>query len=416
MLNEGRMNSMLLRFRFKNYKSFYDEAVLDMTAANIKEHTNSLIEVNGNKVLPVAAIYGANASGKSNVFKAFFAMADEVTQSYKRDEKHYLMEPYVFNTYSIKNPCEFEICINIKGKEYRYGFVRDQVKVYKEWLFERKFAKNTQAKEKCVFYRDTDLKKLTTDSIPVKEKKELDYVHSMTDDACLMVTDIGKREKSQYSKIYNWFLLTAQLQDYSDDSDQNFSTDIVKSVSYNDISFLNDVIGLLNKFDDSIIDINIVKEKGLDSEDRYKVFTKHACKGKDDEWFPIENESGGTKKIFAFAFWLLTALQYGWVLFIDELDTKLHPLVLRHIVKMFTDKEINTGSGQLIFSAHNLICLDSSDLRRDEIWFVEKNNQKSTLYSLYDFKEDDCNIRSDLSFGKNYLSGRFGAIPFQNQV
>ena len=113
------------------------------------------------------------------------------------------------------------------------------------------------------------------------------------------------------------------------------------------------------------------------------------------------------------AWYLLYALLYGGTLFIDELDSKLHPLLLRYIVKLFKNKDINKTGGQLIFSSHNLICLDSSDLRRDEIWFIEKQNQKSTMFSLYDFKEES--IRKDLDFGKHYLSGRFGAIPFNEE-
>jgi len=104
----------------------------------------------------------------------------------------------------------------------------------------------------------------------------------------------------------------------------------------------------------------------------------------------------------------------GTVMFVDELDSKLHPLVIRKIIQMFSDRNKNKGKGQIIFSSHNLVSLDSSDLRRDEIWFVEKHEQKSVLYSLYDFKDYNQNsVRADLSFGKHYLAGRFGAIPFQ---
>ena len=112
------------------------------------------------------------------------------------------------------------------------------------------------------------------------------------------------------------------------------------------------------------------------------------------------------------SFVLLISLKYGRPCIIDELDSKLHPLLLRYIIKMFSDKSIN-GGGQLIFSSHNLVCLDSRDLRRDEIWFVEKNNQKSTIFSLYDFKDET--IRKDLDFGKHYLNGRFGAVPFNDE-
>ena len=147
--------------------------------------------------------------------------------------------------------------------------------------------------------------------------------------------------------------------------------------------------------------------------DQYFPYSLH----KDDEStispVPFSIESCGTKKMFFLSMHLISSLHFGRPLFIDELDSKLHPLLLRYIVKMYHDKIDNKSGGQLIFSSHNLICLDSSDLRRDEIWFVEKIDQKSTMFSLYDFKEET--IRKDLDFGKHYLNGRFGAVPFNDE-
>ena len=127
---------------------------------------------------------------------------------------------------------------------------------------------------------------------------------------------------------------------------------------------------------------------------------------------PFSKESSGIRKLFLITINILRSLENGEPLFIDNLDSNFHPLLLRFIIKLYKDKSINKNGGQLIFSSHNLICLDSSDLRRDEIWFVEKNNQKSTIFSLYDFKEET--IRKDLDFGKHYLNGRFGAVPFDD--
>lgn len=402
---------MLLQFSVKNYKSFGDETVIDLTATNIKEHNNSLIEINGIKVLPVAAIFGANASGKSNLFSAFKSMSFEVI-NFNKIEKHILVTPHIFNKDLELEPTEYQIIISIGDKEYRYGFVRNQEKVFEEWLFTKKFAKNTKAKEKLIFYRDN--KNISIDKLNKKERDEITYIYSMTEESELLITAIGRREKSEYVKIYEWFLHTAQMQNFSNDFDEVTSRKALTQFLYEKEEHLKDVTNLLKKFDSAIVDIIIKPEKDSDLNEDYVVYSLHIDNNGEDNLIPFESESSGTKKMFALASWLYFSLKSGMVLWVDELDAKLHPLILRYIIKMFSDREINTGNGQLIFSSHNLVCLDSSDLRRDEIWFVEKINQNSELYSLYDFKEEDIAIRSDLSFGKHYLSGRFGAIPFQD--
>ena len=178
---------------------------------------------------------------------------------------------------------------------------------------------------------------------------------------------------------------------------------------------LKEVEDLLHKFDSSIVRLEILPEKDADLNEKHIVYSYHYDDQGNEIRIPFGSESSGTKKMFALAALLFISLKAGLVLWVDELDAKLHPLILRYILRLYSNRNENTGNGQLIFSSHNLVCLDSSDLRRDEIWFVEKVNQVSNLYSLYDFKEDEVLIRSDLSFGKHYLSGRFGAIPFQDE-
>jgi len=404
---------MLLQFKFKNYKSFKEEAVLDMVASNIKDHKESLIEINEIKVLPLAAIFGANASGKSNLFSAFITMCLEVVKKFDKNDSHDFIIPYIFDEAHSKKPTEFEVSIfnNETNLEYRYGFLRDQKQVYEEWLFEKKVGKNTT--EKCVFYRQTGNEIIIEVSSKI-DKEELLYVNSMIDTTSLLITDIGKRNKSIYSRVYDWFVRTVSFHNYSNDYQETFTTRHDSRYLYENTDGLDEIKGLLKNFDNSILDLEIRKDTDNDLNEQYKVYSLHNCISGEKKWIPFESESSGTKKIFSFSTQLLLSIKYGLVMFIDELDAKLHPLVLRFIIKLFRNSSSNIGKGQLVFSSHNLVCLDSSDLRRDEIWFVEKNDQASTMYSLYDFKEDELSIRADLSFGKNYLSGRFGAIPFQN--
>lgn len=401
---------MLLQFKVKNFMSFADEAVLDMAATSIKEHSDSLLEVNGNKILPIAAIFGANASGKSNFINAFNAMAYDVNETVEKGKKHDWIKPYIFDNSLNQKPSEFQIRINIKDIELRYGFSRTQDKVFEEWLFERKFAKNSKAQEKCVFFRLGNKLKMITSSV---EKKEIEFVNSMLIDSDLLISGIGKRKKIKYSVIYDWFKNIPLKTDNSSDVEEFYLKNIIAGFLYDNDQMKIKVESFLQEFDNSIKGFKITKEKDKNLNDIYKIETCHFCDNGDEKFIPFESESSGTQKLFNLGFIISNTLTNGKVIWVDEFDTKLHPLVLRYIIKQFRDKNTNTGKGQIIFTSHNIVVLDSSDLRRDEIWFVEKNNQKSSLYSLYDFKEDETTIRSDLDFGKHYLSGRFGAIPFQ---
>lgn len=400
---------MLLRFRFKNFKSFSEDTELDLMATNIKEHVHSLIEVNGNRVLPLVAIFGANGSGKSNVFSAFKAMGNDIVNKFDKQERHVLIIPFVFNEQKRDEPSEFEVCVNILDHEYRYGFARNQEQVIEEWLFEKKFHKTSKSKEKCIYHRSHN--GISMDRNLSAEKLEIQFVNSMLEKTELLLSALGRRNKSRYSCVYEWFVRIAQIQDFSNDMFEWVNISLFAKYLYNQAEILEDVIALLREFDDAIVTLKIEREIGDDLNEEYKIYSIHRCDDHEEMLIPFESESSGTKKIFSLAVYLLISINSGTVLFVDELDSKLHPLALRYLLRLYSDRNKNIGHGQLIFSSHNLVCLDSSDLRRDEIWFVEKNNQVSTMYSLYDF--DDCGIRSDLSFGKHYLSGRFGAVPFQ---
>lgn len=406
---------MLLQFRVKNYKSFAEEAVLDMTATPIREHASSLIDVNGNKVLPVAAIYGANASGKSNLLKAFSVMCGEVQGALvmETEKTNPLITSYYYDEETRKRPTEFEVSLSIDDEEYRYGFARNQSDVYEEWLFKKKYKKGTRAKEKTVYYRDRT--KLVTDITDADEKQEIEFVYSMVSSGELMLTALGRRKKSPYRKIYGWFTSDCTYQYYGNETEERITNYMVPSMLESNRKLFNELKKVISLFDPDICGLEVRKVVDGVFNTNYRLYSQHKDSTGKTITTEFESESDGTKKLFSLMFTLITNIDFGVVLFIDELDAKLHPLILRYIIRMFTDPNKNTGKSQLVFSSHNLICLDSADLRRDEIWFVEKNKQKSELFSLYDFKEEDSSVRTDMNFGKNYLSGRFGAIPFQER-
>ena len=406
---------MLLNFRIKNYKSFAEDAELNMLAASIKDHNDSLIVENDMKVLPVGAIFGANGCGKSNFLEAF-ALLQEMLTVYSGKDKQMelkdLVSSYIFDSVTNKSPTELEISIcDIESKkEYRYGISLDKEKVLEEWLFIRTFSQTKNLKEKCVFYREYG-KELRSD-IMDKERKEINFVFSLTLEDELLMSNLGKRGISKYQYVYKWFNEKVIYLNYSNEISLLYKTNRLMKTLYDDKELLNNIVRFLKTIDDSIIDIEINKEINNKMNETFIPYAIHKNDDGDKIKIPFSMESCGTKKMLTFSYYLLLSLRKGYTIVVDELDSKLHPLILRYIVGLYADREVNTGRGQLIFTSHNLICLDSSDLRRDEIFFVEKINQRSSIFSLYDFKES--NIRNDLSFGKHYLNGRFGAVPFIN--
>lgn len=406
---------MLLRFTFKNFKSFCSEAVLDLVASSITEHKDSLISINKIDVLPIAAIFGANGSGKSNLFEALIAMGNEVSGYQSKDESPLYINPYFFDDKYKNMPTEFEVCIYSKehNKEYRYGFSRTTKDVKEEWLFSKTFSKTPTVKEKCIFYRSVNAK-LETDLTNQTELDEINFVSSVTTSNELIITNVGKRNKCKYSYVYYWFTEHLMGMNFSNLNETNkYKDQSLLHTLYDNKTWLNLVENVITLVDPAILGLEVKKELDSQLNDYYVIYSKHKKEDDSFVYVPFSTESCGTKKMLFLSFVLLISLKYGRPCIIDELDSKLHPLLLRYIIKMFSDKSINVGGGQLIFSSHNLVCLDSRDLRRDEIWFVEKNNQKSTIFSLYDFKDET--IRKDLDFGKHYLNGRFGAVPFNDE-
>lgn len=405
---------MLLRFTFKNFKSFCDEAVLDLTASSITEHKDSLITINNIDILPIAAIFGANGSGKSNLLDALIAMGVEIYGSNNNEVRKSYITPYYFDERQKNSPSEFEICIYCKelNKEFRYGFSINKGEILEEWLFSKTFSKTPTVKEKCVFYRKKG-ESLESELSNKNELKEIMFVNSVTTNNELIITNIGRRALCDYYYIYYWFTNHIVLMNYSYSDNDKYRDPNFLKILYDDKESLSMVEKIINTVDPAIIGLEVKEELDSNMNRQYAINSIHKDSNNDSIIIPFSAESCGTKKMLFLSLGLLYSLHYGKPCIIDELDSKLHPLLLRYIVKMYQDKSINKGGGQLIFSSHNLICLDSSDLRRDEIWFVEKINQKSTMFSLYDFKE--VTIRKDLDFGKHYLNGRFGAVPFNDE-
>ncbi|WP_339120815.1 ATP/GTP-binding protein [Fusobacterium nucleatum] len=411
---------MLLQFYFSNYRSFEGEGILDMRASGSNELSSHIRNTLNEKVLPVTAIYGANASGKSSVFEAFQFMALCVLESlsFSDDNKK---NPYKLKIDSFKfseskeKPSEFEInYIDKKGKKelyYNYGFKIDNSGILEEYLaFNTKTGVKRKEDYTYIFKRERN-QKLYLDSSIEKFRENLEI---SLKEKTLLVSLGAKLNIDEFIRVRTWFINTEVI---------NFSNSLygalLENILPNNIIESEEVrknlVSFINSFDDSIINIEVEKISAIDENDKdnYRVFTIHKSdKGTSTARISMNEESSGTKKMFSLYQTLLDVLEKGGVFFADELDIKLHPLLMRNILLTFTDKEKNSNNAQLIFTTHNTIYMDMDLLRRDEIWFVEKDNGVSNLYSLDDItNEKGEKIRKDSNYEKHYLLGNYGAIP-----
>ena len=414
---------MLIQFNFKNFKSFRDEATLDLSAAKMTEFSDRVVSEGNDKILPLAAIYGANASGKSNIYNAFGYMADYVIESFKygdEEEKfeEYRPTPFLFDGVSNDAESSFEVYFTIPGdkaeKTYNYGFCIDRHGVTEEWL---NVKAKTARKYASVFYRSTEEDTLDLSGLP---KSSRDNIQVALEKQVLIVSLGAKLKVNKCKDIRDWFMAN-EFADFGDPFTNFFLLRRLPKGFVEDTSVQKKVIEYFASFDEHIKDFEIEKlpHDADNKEDTYKISSLH--KKIDSDTFgaiPLSMESAGTLKMFALYPELQDVLEKGSVFFIDELNARLHPLLVRNFLLTFLNPEINTKHAQLIFTTHDTWQLSNQLLRRDEVWFTEKDEQGiSKLYSLADFvDESGTRIRKDESYEKNYLIGKYGAIPMLKSI
>lgn len=388
---------MLVQFMLKNVLSFKEETILDLTAINAyKEHPYNLIDIGGKeKFLRVAAIYGANASGKSNLhiamtfFQKIIAKSlDNVDDGERTAIANYYI-PFLFEKENDENS-EFQIVEILDGFEYTYGFEYNAEYIAAEWLYRKNLNTNRTV---TIFER-------TTESVEfgATVRKDCDLYKEQLPLETLALSFFNKLKlkttifKDVYSGIMDTLVVPANFCE-----DTRILEDFLPSViDYEKAKLL----AFLNAIDTGIIDISYD-----DSEKDIRFFTAH--KGKDgvDYDLNLYNESEGTIKSILLYIYARAAIENGKSMFVDELNVKLHPLLLKFIIDLFYEQ---TSMAQLIYTTHDTTLMDKKFFRRDQIWFVQKDEYGySELCSLSDFK-----VRSDSSFEKDYLAGVYGGIPF----
>jgi hypothetical protein len=415
---EGEVAIMLIQFNFKNFKSFREEATLDLSATKMTEFSDRVVIVGSEKVLPVAAIYGANASGKSNIYNAFEYMSDYVEDSFKYGDEEEKFEefrptPFLFDSTSADAESSFEVYFTLSENKtertYNYGFCIDKEGVTEEWL---NYKAKSARKYRRVFYRGTSDEELDLSGFP---KSSRDNIQVALEKQVLIISLGAKLKISKCKAIRDWFLAN-EFADFGDLFTNFFMSRRLPKGFVEDKGVQQKVVEYFDSFDEHIKDFRIEKipHDGETKEDSYKINALHKMIDSDEmAELPLGLESAGTLKMFALYPELQEVLEKGSVFFIDELNARLHPLLVRNFLLTFLNPKINIKHAQLIFTTHDTWQLSNQLLRRDEIWFVEKDERGvSTLYSLADFvDEDGSRIRKDESYEKNYLLGKYGAIP-----
>lgn len=405
---------MLCQFTVKNYKSIRDEITLDMQAASISEHEDSVIKFidkkNGETIeefLPVSVIYGPNGGGKSNVLEALHTLEAKVLRpvcatcvnndcGYKG--KKIPVKPFLFSDKTKKEPTEFEIFFRTKIAEYRYILYLKEENVIYESLDRIKFETGRRS---ALFERNGDEIDLKGVFSKIKISDEISENLPF-----LSYLGIMYKKNEIVADVFSWFENEIDFLNYGNPL-QEMRTAIAKSEHLKQL-----ILKIIKEMNLDIDDFRIDEK-----EDDLEIYMKHNIEGYIEE-ISLSDESNGTQKIFGLLPFIAKSLVFGTTLVIDELDAKIHPLLLKYIISLYTNPVSNKKGGQLIFTSHDLSTMNNEVFRRDEIWFVAKgNHQNSKLYSLVEFKNKKGeSVRKDAKFDKQYLEGKYGADPYLKKI
>jgi len=423
---------MFIEFNVTNYRSIRETQTISMVAS---KYYNELDEMNCfdsgvtglQKMLRSAVLYGPNAAGKSNLFRALHFMQSFVLESHSLQEGQTIKTvPFALNEHSKNEPSEFEIFFLQDNVRYQYGFAANRMRVTKEWLLAFPEGKAQRWYERE--YDATEDKDKWYFGSKFSGRRQL-WQEATRKNALFLSTAI-QLNNEQLKPVFSWF--------------QNKLVSILPGTPIN-LKFSIDqcasaegtlrIMDFMNSADIGISGIEVkkipippmksemlppdmpqpIKEKILlemQGKELPDIQFLHKMDTGESVPFRFSDESDGTKRLFAFAGPWLDVLAKGRILFVDELGTSLHPLMVRFLLGLIQNQEINRYNAQLIFTTHDTSVLDTDILRRDQIWFVEKDpKQASRLYPLSDFKP-----RQGEALEKGYLKGRYGALPFIGEL
>jgi hypothetical protein len=416
---------MLVEFRVKNFRSLRGEQVLSFVASSDRTFHDTHCVATGFKGLPfvtrAAVVYGANATGKSTLMFALATMRNLVALSTKLTEPQFAEQytPFRLDETSAAEPTELEVTIVRDGVRYQYGFRYDAQRICAEWLIVYRHGKGQHW-----FERQYDALQKEDVWAPFSSyfKGERETWRKTTRPQALFLTTAVQLNSEQLAPLFDWFINGMTL--LTGNGELNPLPTLAR---LDDSDFKRRTLELLRAADIHVADIRVEKQPGqqfefvlapgkptevLTSDREFpEVQFLHKTQGGELVAFDRRYESAGTQRLLAYAGPVLDAIERGRLLVIDELDRSLHPLLARFIVRLMHNPAVSTKAAQLWITTHDTTLLDTDLLRRDQIWFVEKDeHQASRLYPLSDFKP-----RKNEALEWGYLKGRYGGIPFVSE-
>lgn len=423
---------MLIEFKFGNFRSFRDEAVLSMEAMGLGRLKNCLISYNSMKLIPSVAIYGKNGGGKSNVIRAFWVAVQFIknAQRTQHENAKIPVKPFLLNDYSKDEPTFFEFTYVLDNVKYIYGFSATKEKIFSEYLYHspkgQKATVFTRTEQKFTFTEEKAKRKLISEAV-APNQLFFSVACTMNDTDCMRAmkwfreyvffsrdyTDIPK-QLLEYSNDKN---MLAAISSYAKAADLGiekmefeFKDEEVKDFE-SEKNIPEEIRSALTAFMQNLKENSNISEIGLQkSEVRATSYHNGINKNGVRTSFTLDlsDESDGTRKLMSIAPAIESVLNNGGIVLVDELEKELHPMLVNYIVAKFQSKTSNPNGAQLIFTTHNTELLDMELMRKDQLYFADKNRKDgaSELYSIADFSTKTAdNIR------KGYLAGKYGATP-----
>ncbi len=421
---------MLIEFRVKNFRSFREEAILNMVASNYDQTLPEnfiAVDIPGfknGKIVKAAAIYGANASGKSNFIAAIEYMKSFVEGSFSKllPGQTIGVMPFRLDEQSTHEPSSFEVTFILEGVRHLYRFSLTSERVTEEVLIVY-----PKGKPQVWFERLWKGDKYQW-SPPTENFRYDSKLREMTRDNALFLSTGAQLNHPQLFDVYGWF--PNQLRFIALDADRQFLPSYTNGLHKTRPDLFQKVIEMIREADFGIAGVDVYEKKipleevrrdlppalfsqleasgKLADPTSTTVQLKHTGKGDKLVSMDASEESAGTRRFYALCGPWLDILEGGYTVCIDELENSLHPLLVKALLKLLFDPKTNPKGAQILFTTHNPTLLNTNTLRRDQIWFSEKRPEgDSFLYPLTDYKP-----RAQESLERGYLGGRYGAVPF----
>ena len=424
---------MLIEFSIKNFRSIRDEALFSMVkgAGDELEGTNVLHIADApaalNPLLRSGAIYGPNAAGKTNLLRALVALQALILGSRQRAPSEPLpVTPYLLSKDTDAKPCEFEIHFIVDKVRYQYGISADQQRVHEEWLFA--FPKGKAQKWfQRAFKADA---KTSPIKFSEKLKGEKELWERVTRPNGSLLATAAQLNSEQLTPIYDWFANKLKIAV----GRQSWNQQPLVTISLLARQQQEKVLRFMQAADFAISDLVLREIEGdhlsaiarnmppplrdmlnsqLTGSKSVRILTRHKTQESNRFEMDLSDESDGTQKMFCYAGPWMDTLENGNIMVVDELHDNLHPLLVRYLVEMFHNPDLNPHGAQLIFTTHETSILNQDLFRRDQVWFCEREQDQSTrLYPLSDFAVRKGTENIELG----YLTGRYGALPFPRLI